>query len=114
MVNRRIIVNFRVYLVLCSLPLIMSSQLFYPSIHAALQSSQFSIHSGRLAHVTSMPLLFMFSKSKPENFASKDIPDVWSINPPRRAIVTGANTGIGFETAKELARKGWHVILAAR
>jgi hypothetical protein len=69
---------------------------------------------GRLAHVTSSPLLFLFSRTKPEHFASKDIPDVWSINPPRRAIVTGANTGIGFETAKELARKGWHVILAAR
>ena len=32
----------------------------------------------------------------------------------RRAIVTGANTGIGYETALALARKGAHVILACR
>lgn len=32
----------------------------------------------------------------------------------RMAIVTGANTGIGFETAKALARKGAKVVLACR
>ena len=33
---------------------------------------------------------------------------------PGVAIVTGSNTGIGFETASELARRGFDVILACR
>jgi NAD(P)-dependent dehydrogenase (short-subunit alcohol dehydrogenase family) len=33
---------------------------------------------------------------------------------PRIALITGANRGIGFETAKQLAGRGWHVVVAAR
>jgi protochlorophyllide reductase len=39
-----------------------------------------------------------------------DIPDLSS----KTALVTGANSGLGFETSKELARKGCQVILASR
>ena len=40
----------------------------------------------------------------------QDIPDQTS----KLAIVTGGNSGIGFETAQALARAGAHVIVAAR
>ena len=43
-------------------------------------------------------------------FTFDDIPDLHG----KVAIVTGANTGIGKVSARELARKGAHVIVAAR
>lgn len=43
-------------------------------------------------------------------WTATDIPDQTG----RTAVITGANTGLGFETAKALAAKGAHVILAVR
>lgn len=39
-----------------------------------------------------------------------DIPDQTG----RAAVVTGANTGVGYETARALVAKGAHVVLAVR
>lgn len=44
------------------------------------------------------------------DWTTADIPDQTG----RTAVITGANTGIGFETAKALAAKGAHVVLGVR
>ena len=44
------------------------------------------------------------------NWTEADIPDQTG----RTAVITGANTGLGFETARALAAKGAHVVLAVR
>ena len=44
------------------------------------------------------------------SWSATDIPDQRG----RTAVVTGANGGLGLETARELARKGAHVVMAAR
>jgi NAD(P)-dependent dehydrogenase (short-subunit alcohol dehydrogenase family) len=43
-------------------------------------------------------------------WGTEDIPD----RSGRVAVVTGANGGLGLEVARELARKGAHVVMAAR
>ncbi len=44
------------------------------------------------------------------SWSAADIPD----QSGRTAVVTGANGGLGLETARELARKGAHVVMMAR
>jgi NAD(P)-dependent dehydrogenase (short-subunit alcohol dehydrogenase family) len=48
--------------------------------------------------------------SKHGKWTSKDIPDLSG----KTAIVTGANSGLGFETTVALGRSGAHVVLAVR
>jgi NAD(P)-dependent dehydrogenase (short-subunit alcohol dehydrogenase family) len=44
------------------------------------------------------------------NWTTANIPDQTG----RTAVISGANTGLGYETAKALAEKGAHVVLAVR
>ncbi len=46
----------------------------------------------------------------PQRWTAKDIPNQQG----KRVIVTGANSGVGFQTARELARAGAEVTLACR
>jgi Short-chain dehydrogenases of various substrate specificities len=43
-------------------------------------------------------------------WSAADIPDQHG----RTAVVTGANGGLGLETARQLAAKGAHVVMAVR
>ncbi|QIB45940.1 oxidoreductase [Streptomyces aureoverticillatus] len=52
----------------------------------------------------------MTSSQRTTHWTARDIPD----QNGRRAVVTGANSGIGYVTARELARQGAKVVLACR
>ena len=45
-----------------------------------------------------------------KKWSTKDIPDLTN----KTALITGANSGLGYCTAKALAEKGCRVILACR
>jgi NAD(P)-dependent dehydrogenase (short-subunit alcohol dehydrogenase family) len=49
-------------------------------------------------------------KSQRERWSETDVPVQWG----RTAVITGANTGLGFETARVLAARGARVVLACR
>ena len=54
--------------------------------------------------------IYTRNKTLLKPFTTDEIPDLSD----KVAIVTGGNTGIGYETAKELARKGARVIITVR
>ena len=54
--------------------------------------------------------IYLEPMSEITGWTEQDIPDQTG----KVAIVTGGNSGIGYETVRILAQRGAHVILAAR
>ena len=50
------------------------------------------------------------SRARTTNWGTADIPNLRG----KTALITGANSGLGYHTAKTLAEKNAHVIIACR
>ncbi len=61
-----------------------------------------------------IPILKKLLRINPSRLHPEDCFTTSDSSSPSIAIVTGSNTGVGFETAKGLVQRGYHVILACR
>ena len=61
-----------------------------------------------------IPIFKKLLRINPSRLHPEDCFTTSDSSSPPIAIVTGSNTGVGFETAKGLVQRGYHVILACR
>ncbi len=74
----------------------------------------YSIISNGLLRLLSYVPFNSLLRINPSTLHSEDCFMTSELSLPPIAIITGSNTGVGFETAKGLVQRGYHVILACR